>query len=339
MSIDNENDDMDAENPGNAGVATAPSIDDLDAAMAALIRAASPSESTQAQSAMEPARSGPAMALVNSVSIMDEDDDDFFDDDEEDETEDAQDQAPAPLAQRQQPTPPAPIPFRAPQAASELQTAPAQMQYSQPPQMQQPAPVAAEYQQPQYTAPQPQQAPMQPEYAAPQMPPQPQPQPVQMQEQQQPQQVQQMQPQPQPMAAPQPAPMPQQVPAPQAAAYQQPQPAAQPEAQAPQQNSVPQHARATLMHETNQDKHLHDASKYIKKWLEDNTNDEEVVEAAMDWARKHKNAEHNGHVIASLLLLDNGDNEVTVMAVRWLTHHSMHELAPEIVDGLTRRQQ
>lgn len=338
MSIDNENDDMDAENPGNAGVATAPSIDDLDAAMAALIRAASPSESTQAQSAMEPARSGPAMALVNSVSIMDEDDDDFFDDDDEDESEQVQDQAPPPVAQRQQPTPPAPIPFRAPQATSEPQSAQAQMQYSQAPQVQQPA---AEYQQPQYTAPlpQPQQAPVQSEYGAPQMPPQAQPQPVQMNEQAQPQPSPQMQPQAQPMAAPQPAPLPQQAAAPPTAAYQQPQPAVQPQAQAPQQNSVPQHARATLMHETNQEKHLHDASKYIKKWLEENTNDEEVVEAAMDWARKHKNAEHNGHVIASLLLLDNADNEVTVMAVRWLTHHSMHELAPEIVDGLTRRQQ
>jgi hypothetical protein len=327
MSIDNENDDMDAENPGGTGVATAPSIDDLDAAMAALIRAASPSESTQAQSAMEPARSGPAMALVNSVSIMDEDDDDFFDDDEE--TEEAQDQAPAPVAQRQA-SPPAPIPFRAPQAHTEQPApAPAPMQYAQPPQQApQPAPVAAEYHQPQYTPPQPQPAPAQHEYSA--------PQPVQMPE-----------PQPQQMAAPQPAPQPQPLPqpavAPQAVAYQQPVAAAQPQPQAqepaPQQNSVSQHARATLMHETNQDKHLHDASRYIRQWLEENTNDEEVVEAAMDWARKHKNADHNGHVIASLLLLDNADNEVTVMAVRWLTHHSMHQLAPEVVAGLTRRQQ
>ncbi|HEY9730265.1 MAG TPA: hypothetical protein V6C89_00045 [Drouetiella sp.] len=327
MSIDNENDDMDAENPGGTGVATAPSIDDLDAAMAALIRAASPSESTQAQSAMEPARSGPAMALVNSVSIMDEDDDDFFDDDEEEETEEAQDQAAAPLAQRQQATPPAPIPFRAPQAQAEPQAAPAPMQYSQPPQPPQPAPIAAEYQQPVYTPP-PQQAapaPMQPEYSAPQ-PVQPEPQ-------------QYVAPQAAPQPVPQPQPLPQQATAPQTVAYQQPAAAPQPQAANQQQNSVSQHARATLMHETNQDKHLHDASKYIKKWLEENSNDEEVVEAAMDWARKHKNADHNGHVIASLLLLDNADNEVTVMAVRWLTHHSMHQLAPEIVAGLTRRQQ
>jgi hypothetical protein len=322
MSIDNENDDMDAENPGGTGVATAPSIDDLDAAMAALIRAASPSESTQAQSAMEPARSGPAMALVNSVSIMDEDDDDFFDDEEE-ETEEAQEQAASPLAQRQQPTPPAPIPFRAPQAQTEQQPAPAPVQYTQPPQAPQPAPVAAEYQQPIYTPPPQQQpAPAPVEYSA--------PQPVQV-----PEPPQYMAPQP----APQPQPLPQQAAAPQTVAYQQPMVAPQPHALNQQQNPVPQHARATLMHETNQDKHLHDASKYIKKWLEENTNDEEVVEAAMDWARKHKTSDHNGHVIASLLLLDNADNEVTVMAVRWLTHHSMHQLAPEVVAGLTRRQQ
>ena len=92
------------------------------------------------------------------------------------------------------------------------------------------------------------------------------------------------------------------------------------------------------MHENNQEKHLHDASKYIRAWLEENLNDEEVIEAAMDWARKHKTAEHNGHVIASLLVLEGADNELTVMAVRWLTHHSMHTLAPEIVAGLTRRQ-
>ncbi len=311
MSIDNENDDMDAENPGNAGVATAPSIDDLDAAMAALIRAASPSESTQAQSSMEPARSGPAMALVNSVSIMDEDDDDFFDDD--DETEEAQDQAPAPATR--QATPPAPIPFRAPQAQPQ-EPAP-QMQYTPPQPVQQPAPVSMEYQQPLYT-PQPQAQPAA-EYVA--------PQPVAQQEPQAPA-----------MAAPQAAPLQQQPMqqqmAPQTVPYQQPvAPAA-----APAQN-VSQHARATLMHETNQDKHLHDASKYIRHWLEENTNDEEVIEAAMDWARKHKTAEHNGHVIASLLVLGNADNEVTVMAVRWLTHHSMHALAPEVVAGLTSRQQ
>ncbi|CAN5193411.1 hypothetical protein BH10CYA1_BH10CYA1_55560 [soil metagenome] len=312
MSIDNENDDMDAENPGNAGVATAPPIDDLEAAMAALIRAASPSESTQAQSSMEPARSGPAMALVNSVSIMDEDDDDFFDDD--DETEEAQDQAPAPAAR--QASPPAPIPFRAPQAQTQ-EPAP-QMQYTPPPQAHQPMPAAMEYQQPQYT-PQPQ-VQAAPEYVA--------PQPVAPPEPQAP-----------PMAAPQVAPqqqqqMQQQM-APQTVPYQQP---VAPAAATPAQN-VSQHARATLMHETNQDKHLHDASKYIRHWLEENTNDEEVIEAAMDWARKHKTAEHNGHVIASLLVLDSADNEVTVMAVRWLTHHSMHQLAPEVVAGLTRRQQ
>jgi len=316
MSIDNENDDMDAENPGNAGVATAPSIDDLDAAMAALIRAASPSESTQAQSSMEPARSGPAMALVNSVSIMDEDDDDddFFDDD--DETEEAQDQAPAPSAQRPS-SPPAPIPFRAPQAQTQEQ-APAQMQYTPPPQAQQPAPVSMEYQQPQYT-PQPQPA-SAPEYVAPQPVAQPEPQAPAMAAPQ--------------VAQPQPQPLPQQAIAPQTVPYQQP---VAPAAAAPQ--NVSQHARATLMHETNQDKHLHDASKYIRRWLEENSNDEEVVEAAMDWARKHKTAEHNGHVIASLLVLDNADNETTVMAVRWLTHHSMHQLAPEVVAGLTKRQQ
>ncbi len=313
MSIDNENDEMDAENPGNAGVATAPSMDDLDAAMAALIRAASPSESTQAQSSMEPARSGPAMALVNSVSIMDEDDDDFFDDDD-DETEEAQDQSPAPAAR--QASPPAPIPFRAPQAQTQ-EPAP-QMQYTPPPQVQQPAPVQMEYQQPLYT-PQPQAQPAA-EYVAPQPVAQPEPQapamaapvaPIQQQVQQQPAM------------------------APQAVQYQQP---VAPAPAAPVQN-VTQHARATLMHETNQDKHLHDASRYIRRWLEENTNDEEVIEAAMDWARKHKTAEHNGHVIASLLVLDSADNEVTVMAVRWLTHHSMHQLAPEVVAGLTRRQQ
>ena len=313
MSIDNENDDMDAENPGNTGVATAPSMDDLDAAMAALIRAASPSESTQAQSSMEPARSGPAMALVNSVSIMDEDDDDFFDDD--DEVEEAQDQAPAPAAR--QASPPAPIPFRAPQAQTQ-EPAP-QMQYTPPPQIQQqPAPVSMEYQQPQYA-------------------PQPQPQPQPVAEYVAPQPVAQPEPQAPLMAAPQVAPPQQQMQqqmAPQPVPYQQP--VAQ--AAAPAQN-VTQHARATLMHETNQDKHLHDASKYIRRWLEENTNDEEVIEAAMDWARKHKTAEHNGHVIASLLVLENADNEVTVMAVRWLTHHSMHQLAPEVVAGLTSRQQ
>lgn len=315
MSIDNENDDMDAENPGSAGVATAPSMDDLDAAMAALIRAASPSESTQAQSSMEPARSGPAMALVNSVSIMDEDDDDFFDDD--DETEEAQDQSPAPAAR--QASPPAPIPFRAPQAQTQ-EPAP-QMQYTPSPQVQQPAPVSMEYQQPQYT-PQPQ-VQAAPEYAAPQPVAQPEPQapPVMAAPVAPPQQPQMQQP---PMA-------------PQAVPYQQAA-APAPAAPAPAQN-VSQHARATLMHETNQDKHLHDASKYIRRWLEENTNDEEVIEAAMDWARKHKTAEHNGHVIASLLVLDSADNEVTVMAVRWLTHHSMHQLAPEVVAGLTRRQQ
>lgn len=329
MSIDNENDAMDAENPGTSGVATAPSLDDLDAAMAALIRAANPSESTQQQSATEPARSGPAMALVNSVSIMDEDDDDFFDDDEE--VEETQDQAPAPMAQRQS-SPPAPIPFRAPQAQSEPQQNSAHMQFMQPPQISQPTPAPAvsnEYQQPPlYPQQQPQLAPQPPqnEYAAPQTLSAPEPQQHVM-----------------PQQAPQLQPLPQQAMAPQAVAYQQPLAAAQPQQQpqpsVQQQSSVPQHARATLMHETNQDKHLHDASRYIKKWLEENTNDEEVVEAAMDWARKHKTSEHNGHVIASLLLLDNADNEVTVMAVRWLTHHSMHQLAPEIVDGLTRRQQ
>lgn len=92
------------------------------------------------------------------------------------------------------------------------------------------------------------------------------------------------------------------------------------------------------MHENNSDKHLHDASKYIRSWVEEHLNDEEVVETAMDWARKHKTAEHNGHVIAALLSIDGTDNELTLLAVRWLTHHSMHQLAPEVVQGLTNRQ-
>jgi hypothetical protein len=319
MSIDNENDAMDTENPGNAGVATAPSLDDLDAAMAALIRAASPSESTQAQSSQEPARSGPAMALVNSVSIMDEDDDDdFFDDEEEDE----QGAAPAPVAQQRPSAPPAPIPFRAPQAQQEQPTpapAPAPAQYSPPLQAPQAAPAPVEHSAPQQYAPQPA---AQPEYVAQQPSGQPDYSAQTM-----------AAPQAQPQLQPQPAPQPQLTPQP--VPYQQPAPIAQ---TVPQQSSVSQHARATLMHENNQEKHLHDASKYIRAWLEENFNDEEVIEAAMDWARKHKTAEHNGHVIASLLVLEGADNEVTVMAVRWLTHHSMHTLAPEIVAGLTRRQ-
>ncbi len=315
MSIDNENDAMDTENPGNAGVATAPSLDDLDAAMAALIRAASPSESTQAQSSQEPARSGPAMALVNSVSIIDEDDDDFFDDDEEDE----QEAAPAPVAQQRPSAPPAPIPFRVPQAQVQEQPAPAPAQYTPPPQAPPAAPAPVEYSAPQQYVPQPT---AQPEYIAPQPTAQPDYSAQAMAA---------------PQAPPQPQLAPQQPIAPQPVPYQQPAPAAQ-TPPPPPQSSVSQHARATLMHENNQEKHLHDASKYIRTWLEENANDEEVIEAAMDWARKHKTSEHNGHVIASLLVLEGADNEVTVMAVRWLTHHSMHTLAPEIVAGLTRRQ-
>lgn len=322
MSIDNENDAMDAENnPGTAGVATAPSLDDLDAAMAALIRAASPSESTQAQSSLEPNRSGPAMALVNSVSIMDEDDDDFFDDDEEEESQEA-----APPAAQQRANTPAPIPFRTPQPQAQEQQPPQQPQYAQP----QPQPAV----QNEYVAPQPQQQ----TYSAPQAAPQQEY--MAPQTQAQPEQPAQTAPQAAPQQQSQP--LPQQASAPQTVPYQQPvaqqNSAAAAQNQAPQ-SSVPQHARATLMHETNQDKHLHDASKYISTWLAQNTNDEEVIEAAMDWARKHKTAEHNGNVIASLLILEKVDNEVTVMAVRWLTHHSMHNLAPQIVTGLTRRQQ
>jgi hypothetical protein len=83
--------------------------------------------------------------------------------------------------------------------------------------------------------------------------------------------------------------------------------------------------------------HLAEASKYIGDWLADNADNPEVVGAAMEWARKHGIAEHNGYVLAVLLLLEERDNDWTLLGVRWLTAHSSHPLAPEIVVALTRK--
>lgn len=83
--------------------------------------------------------------------------------------------------------------------------------------------------------------------------------------------------------------------------------------------------------------HLHEASKYIHDWLTDNLDNAQVIETAKEWARRHGTAEHNGHVLSGLLLVENRDNELTLMAVRWLTEYSMHPLAPQIVAGLTRK--
>lgn len=83
--------------------------------------------------------------------------------------------------------------------------------------------------------------------------------------------------------------------------------------------------------------HLVEASKYIGEWLADNADSEEVIQAAIDWARKHGAVEHNGYVLAILLLLEDRDNELTLLGVRWLTKFSNHPLAPEIVVALTRK--
>lgn len=83
--------------------------------------------------------------------------------------------------------------------------------------------------------------------------------------------------------------------------------------------------------------HLVEASKYIGEWLADNADNEEVIQAAIDWARKHGAVEHNGYVLAILLLLEDRDNELTLLGVRWLTKFSTHPLAPEIVVALTRK--
>lgn len=85
------------------------------------------------------------------------------------------------------------------------------------------------------------------------------------------------------------------------------------------------------------DNHLVEASKYIGEWLADNADNEEVIQAAIDWARKHGAVEHNGYVLAILLLLEDRDNELTLLGVRWLTKFSAHPLAPEIVVALTRK--
>lgn len=85
--------------------------------------------------------------------------------------------------------------------------------------------------------------------------------------------------------------------------------------------------------------HLVDASKYIADWLSENMDNDEVINAALDWARKHATAEHNGQVIASLLQVEDIDPELTLITVRWITKYSNHPLAPEIVAGLTAQRE
>jgi hypothetical protein len=337
-----DNDDRDyqmSEQPAAAGGTTqtaAPPQMNLDAAMAALIKAATPAE-----------------AARRATAISSDDEDDGLDEpdfgilDEEAEMQEVDSVAVVPEADVAQQFSDF---MQASQAGLEAERYDASMM-QQPPQQ---GVQQQQYEQPRaYEQPRMQQEQPMPAQPVVQQAPAPQPMPQQvpqMQEQPAPPAPMAQMPPPQPMAqqANRPANMPRpgraqaQEPPRQAAPASAPPPVkipfskpveAQmiqaPEAQQAQGNgAAPAPARGTKA-----ERYLFEASRFIYNWLMENQDSDEVLIAATQWVKKHDTAEHNALPLRGVLEIGD-DPQVVLIAVRWLTEHTDHELAPEIVEVL-----
>lgn len=78
------------------------------------------------------------------------------------------------------------------------------------------------------------------------------------------------------------------------------------------------------------ERYLYEASTFIYNWLMDNQDNDEVLIAAQQWVMKHGTAEHNGVALRGVLEIGD-DPQMVLLAVRWLTEHTDHEAAPELV--------